>query len=223
MIVFISLFSISTTLLIENKKIDSSSSIEFSDQYISELVNDCNSAENWVKLNLDNLPVNYSDLVRFPDLYKRYIYDHMNPQEKYSIWFNHFSSYINSGRLDEDQVTRLNEIITNLNSSSFDPQNSQYIISILNEEDLKLQFENHAENIFTLSNIGSLNEHNFESLTSLSTGDCGCRVGGILTDCGFGNYICSGENVCNNVSGCGLLGLQQCTGNCLDATIPGED
>lgn len=216
-VVLISLFYISATLMIEDKKIDSSSSTEFTEQYISELVNDCNAADSWIKLNINNLPVIYEDLVKFPDLYKRHIYVNSTNEIRYNFWKSHLERAIESNLFTEAQITKLKEIKNQLTPELLDANNSNNISSMLDENELKEVF---GDKSVILTTLTIPNNELFNPNNSLSfAGSCNCNINTILA-CGFGSD-CNSLGCQSLPSGCGLFGLSSCNGTC-SSSLPGE-
>ncbi|MFY0531479.1 bacteriocin fulvocin C-related protein [Nannocystis pusilla] len=54
---------------------------------------DCDSITAWIAANEANLPVEYDDLIRFPEAYRGRISAALSPAQRTSLWRQHFQAY----------------------------------------------------------------------------------------------------------------------------------
>jgi hypothetical protein len=58
------------------------------------LAADCATIQQWVAEHAHELPSTYSELTRYPQDYRRAIFDKLSPEAKSALWREHFAQYL---------------------------------------------------------------------------------------------------------------------------------
>jgi len=150
-------------------------------------------------------------------------YSLLNKDEKFSIWNNKITSLISNGNLNENQISFLEDLKSNLNPNLFDEckkSDSREVFKVVKS----LEYINKAKKLFSTQVINET----FYQITSTtptnglmddgSSRMCNCSTGSSVT-CALGGTVdmpiyCA-KSKCNiTPSNCGWLLMYDCNGVC---------
>jgi hypothetical protein len=177
---------------------------------------DCATLQQWISEHAHELPSTYSELVRYPEDYRRAIFDTLSPEAQSTLWREHFAHYLAAHpHLTKEQVAfieRAEALSTPalFARSSEDPGITVALEQLRREGALLFPKEDLLRLLATLGPPDSLGPPDRLGPTAAPACECSrasdwCSVGSCSTE-----WSCT-----SRPKGCGTLYQYPCTGLCI--------
>lgn len=150
---------------------------------------------------------------------QKLMYQMLSKNEKYQIWTVKMEKLISDSKLNNQQVSLLNNLKNQLNVNLFDTKlniderevfKTIYVKDFLNKAKRLFTKKYVFENFFTINGNANLSKIDYTKPV------CSCNQSSIWS-CAMGAYTCKETDKCRKDSdGCGFFGLYECNGNCFN-------